>query len=71
MQVETTDLDGHPRGTIELTRTSDGRALVNGQPVVAMRPIGSRVALIIGAAQYCVAAVEYWRVMRRASDETP
>ena len=70
MQVETTDLDGHPHGTIELTRASDGRALVDGRPVVAMRPIGGRVALIIGGAQYCVATVEYWRVMGSKPGET-
>ena len=70
MQVATTDLDGQPRGTIELTRASDGRARVDGQLVVAMRPIGNRVALIVGATQYCVAAVDYWHVMRASTGES-
>ncbi len=63
MLIPATDLDGRPLGTVELTRRADGRAGVNGQPVIAMRPIGSRVALLLGGAQYCVPTVDYWRVM--------
>lgn len=69
MRVVATDLDGQPIGEVDLDRTNSGRATVNGQPVVAMRPIGGRIALIVGASQYCVAAVEYWQVIRAAGDD--
>jgi hypothetical protein len=68
MHVAASDLDGHPLGEVELTRSTDGRAMVNGQAVLAMRPIGSRVALIAGRNQYCVLTADYWRVMSAASD---
>ncbi len=66
MRVVATDLDGHPLGELDLTRSADGRASVNGQPVIAMRAIGSRVALLLGGAQYCVLATAYWQVMNSA-----
>ena len=69
MRVQATDLDGQPIGEIDLGRTDSGRATVNGQPVVAMRPIGGRIALIVGASQYCVPAVDYWQVIRAQGDE--
>jgi hypothetical protein len=64
MQIDATTLDGEPLGLIELARSADGRARVNDQPVVAMRPLGSRIALVVGDDQYCVALTDYWRVMR-------
>ena len=68
MHVAATDFDGHSLGEVDLTRSTDGRAMVNGQAVLAMRPIGSRVALIALGRQYCVPAADYWRVMSAASD---
>jgi hypothetical protein len=47
-------MDGHTLGEVDLARSLDGRAMVNGELVLAMRPIGSRVALIAGGRQYCV-----------------
>jgi hypothetical protein len=67
MRITATDLDSHPLGEVDLTRSADGRATVNGQAVLAMRPIGSRVALIAGGRQYCVSTADYWRVMGAAS----
>jgi hypothetical protein len=67
MQITATDLDGHSLGEVDLARSADGRATVNGQVVLAMRPIGSHVALIAGGRQYCVLAADYWRVMSAAS----
>jgi hypothetical protein len=73
MHIDATTLDGEPLGRIELVRSADGRARVNDQLVVAMRPLGSRIALVVGDRQYCVALTDYWRVMRaaasRAADE--
>ena len=68
MHVAATDLDGHSLGEVDLMRSSDGRAVVNSQVVVAMRPIGSRVALIAGGHQYCVSTADYWRVMGTAGN---
>ena len=67
MRIRATDLDGHPLGEVDLTRSADGRATVDGQAVLAMRPIGSRVALIAGDRQYCVSTADYWRVICAAS----
>jgi hypothetical protein len=67
MQIAATTLDGEPLGLIELVRTADGRARLNDQLVVALRPLGSRVALVVGDHQYCVALADYWRVMRTAA----
>jgi hypothetical protein len=69
MHVAATDLDGHSLGEVDLARAPDSRATVNGQLVLAMRPIGSRVALIAGGRQYCVSTADYWRVMG-AADKT-
>lgn len=70
MRIVATDFDGHSLGEVELTRSADGRATLNGQAVVAMRPLGSRVALIAGGQQYCVAIADYWRVMGVAGSTT-
>jgi hypothetical protein len=67
MYVAATDLDGYPLGEVDLSRSADGRATVNDQLVLAMRPIGSRVALIVSGRQYCVLAADYWRVMSAAT----
>jgi hypothetical protein len=67
MRVPASDMDGQPLGEIELTQSADGRAVVNGQVILAMRPIGSRVALIAGSRQYCVSTTDYWQVMSAAS----
>ncbi len=66
MRVPATDLDGHPLGEVDLTRSAEGRAAVNGQPVIAMRPLGSRVVLLLGGDQYCVPTTAYWQVMTSA-----
>jgi hypothetical protein len=67
MQIPATTLADEPLGLVELLRGADGRARVNGQPVLAIRPLGSRIALIVGDRQYCVALTDYWRVMRAAT----
>ena len=67
MQIDATTLDSEPLGRIELVRSADGRARVNNQLVVALRPLGSRIALVVGDRQYCVALADYWRVMRAAT----
>lgn len=67
MHVAATDLDGHPLGDVDLTRSADGRAMIDNQIVLAMRPIGSRVVLITGSRQYCVATTDYWQVMGTAN----
>ena len=64
MRVSTTDLDGYPLGEVDLTRSADGRATVNGQAVIAMRPLGSRVTLVVDRRQLGDRA-EGW--MRRAA----
>jgi hypothetical protein len=66
MRVPASDMDGQPLGEIELTQSTDGRAVVNGQVILAMRPIGSRVALIAGSRQYCVSTADYWQVVGTA-----
>jgi hypothetical protein len=71
MQVAATDLDGQPLGEIDLVRSAEGRATVNGQLVIATRPIGSRMALVVGARQYCVPVADYWRVMGTSSIDHP
>jgi hypothetical protein len=75
MYVAATDLDGHSLGEVDLSRSVHGRATINDQVVLAMRPLGSRVALIVSGRQYCVLAADYWRVMSTASkilaDDTP
>jgi len=70
MRVPTTDLDGYPLDEVDLTRSDDGRATVNGQVVIAMRPLGSRVTLVIDRRQYCVSVTDYWRVMGTAGSAT-
>ena len=70
MRVPTTDLDGYPLDEVDLTRSDDGRATVNGQVVIAMRPLGSRVTLVIDRRQYCVSVTDYWRVMSAAGSAT-
>jgi hypothetical protein len=70
MRITATDLDGHPLGEVDLARSVDGRATVNGELVLALRPIGSRVALIAGGRQYCVSTADYWRVMGASSSTT-
>ena len=67
MRVPATNFDGLPIGEIDLTQSADGRAVVNGHVILAMRPIGSRVALIAGSRQYCVSTTDYWQVMSGAS----
>ena len=71
MQVAATDLDGQPQGEIDLGRSAAGRATVNGQLVIATRTIGGRMALVVGARQYCVPIAVYWRVMGTSSIEHP
>jgi hypothetical protein len=66
MRVLTTNLDGHPLGEVDLTQVTNGHATVNGQVVLAIRPIGSRVLLIVGSRQYCVSTADYWRVIGTA-----
>jgi hypothetical protein len=70
MQIAATTLDGEPLGLVELVRATDGHAHLNDQLVVAMRPLGSRVALVVGNRQYCVALADYWQVMRAAASRT-
>jgi hypothetical protein len=70
MQIPATTLTGEPLGLVELVCGANGRARVNDQLVVAMRPLGSRIALIVGDRQYCVALTDYWRVMRAAEGAT-
>ena len=69
MLVTATDLDGQPLGEIDLVRSADGHAVVNGQAVISTRPIGSRIALVVGATQYCVPLADYWRVIGTSSTE--
>ena len=64
MQIAATTLDGEPLGLVELMRAADGRARLNDQRAVALRPLGSRIALVVGDRQYCVALTDYSRVMR-------
>jgi hypothetical protein len=70
MQLPATTLDGQPLSMVELVRSADGRARVNDQLVLAMRPLGSRIALIVGSRQYCVAVADYWQVMGVAARTT-
>ncbi len=70
MRVPTTDLDGYPLGEVDLTRSADGRATVNGQAVIVIRPLGSRVTLVVDSRQYCVSVTDYWRVMSTAGSAT-
>ena len=70
MHVQASDLDGQALGEVDLARSADGRATVNGEKVLAMRPIGSRVALIAGGRQYCVSTADYWQVMGAGSSAT-
>jgi hypothetical protein len=70
MRVPTTNLDGYPLDEVDLTRSTDGRATVNGQAVIAMRPLGSRVTLVVDRRQYCVSTIDYWRVMGTAGSAT-
>jgi hypothetical protein len=65
-RVTASDLDGQPLGEVELALSADGHLMVNGQTVVAMRPLGSRVVLVVVNRQYCVASAEYWRVLGAA-----
>jgi hypothetical protein len=44
-------LDGAPLGEVALVRAAAGRALLDGQLVVALRPLGSRAVLIVGSRQ--------------------
>lgn len=69
MNVLATTFDGQPLGQIDLVRAHDGRVTVNGLPVLATRPIGSRIDLVVGARQYCVLTTDYWSVMRTARGE--
>ena len=71
MQVAATDLDGQPLGEIDFARSAEGRATVNGQLVIATRPIGGRMALVVGGRQYCVPVAVYWQVMGTSSIEQP
>ena len=70
MRIVATNFDGQMLGEVDLSRSADGRATVNGQAVLAMRPLGSRVALIAGSQHYCVATADYWRVMGVAGSVT-
>lgn len=63
MRVLASNIDGLPIGEIDLTQSADGRAVVNDQVILAMRPIDSRVALTAGSRLYCVSMADYWRVM--------
>ena len=69
MRVAATNLDGQALGDVELARSADGRATVNDQPVLSTRPIGGRIALIVGPAQYCVPIADYVRVMGAPGDQ--
>jgi hypothetical protein len=71
MQVAATDLDGQPVSEIDFARSAEGRATVNSQLVVATRPIGGRMALVVGDRQYCVPIAVYWQVMGTSSMEHP
>lgn len=70
MRVAATNLDGQPLGDVDLARSEDGRATVNDQAVLSTRPIGGRIALIVGPAQYCVAIADYLHVMSAAGGES-
>ena len=70
MRVAATNLDGQPLGDVELARSADGQMTVNGRRVLSTRPIGARIALIVGPAQYCVAIADYLRVMGAAGDRS-
>ncbi len=67
MQVVGSDLDGAPLGLITLERVGAQQLLVDGQPVVATRVLGSRVALVLTSRQVCVAATDYWQVLGAAA----
>lgn len=62
MHVALTDLDGRPIGRAELTRADERQLMVDGRPVVAIRIIGSRVALILAEGQVCVTTADYAQV---------
>ena len=68
IRVAASDLDGQPLGEVELALSADDHLTVNGQLVVAMRPLGSRVVLVVVSRQYCVASAEYWRVLGRSQN---
>jgi hypothetical protein len=59
MQVQLTNLDGRSLGQAVLTRCADGHLVLDGVPVLAVRIIGSRTALILGDRQVCVATYNY------------
>ena len=65
-RVAASDLDGQPLGEVELALSVDGHLTVNGHTVVAMRPLGSRVVLVVVSRQYCIASAEYWRVLGKS-----
>ena len=69
MRVAASNLDGQALGDVELARSDDGRATVNGQLVLSTRPIGGRIALIVGPAQYCVAIADYVRVIGASGNQ--
>ena len=66
MRVPSSDLDGAPLADIDLSTTADGRLTIDGQLVITIQVIGSRVALTIIGAQRCVRAQDYVRVRHGA-----
>jgi len=70
MEVRASSMDGHVLGEVDLARSDDGRAMVNGKLLLAMRPIGSRIALIVNGRHYCVSTADHWQVIGVASSMT-
>lgn len=68
MHIPTTNLDGHPTGTAAIRLVAPGHLLVDEQPVLAVRVIGSRIALVLPGRQVCIAATDYLRACRASAD---
>lgn len=47
MRVATYNLDGLPQGDADLTRDAQGHVSLDGMPVLAVSPWGSKVALTL------------------------
>jgi hypothetical protein len=63
MNINTTNLDGAPQGRCTL-QLHGGRLMVDGQPVLATRPLGSRIVLIVPGGLHCVSIIDYNHIMK-------
>ncbi len=62
MLVDLSNLDGQSLGQADLTRNAAGQLMLDATPVITVRIIGSRTALVLAGKQVCVPTTDYAQI---------